>query len=167
MHISQQQEQFSRAYVHTIASVAGFTIYIPQVDDDSVDLGIAQTGGRGTISSPRLEIQLKCTYYHKLETSLPNFSYPLKRKNYDDLRTPNVMIPRILVVIRVPEDIAYWLHHDSEQRQTLRYGGYWLSLQGMPQKNQKSIMVHLPRHQQFTIDSLQNIMQRLSQGGLP
>jgi len=54
MHISQQQEQFSRAYVHAIASVAGFTIYTPQVDDDSVDLGIAQTGGRGTIRSPRL-----------------------------------------------------------------------------------------------------------------
>ena len=167
MHISQQQEQFSRAYVHAIASVAGFTIYTPQVDDDSVDLGIAQTGGRGTIRSPRLEMQLKCTYYHKLETSLPNFSYPLKRKNYDDLRSPNVMIPRILVIMRVPEDITYWLRHDSEQRQTLRYGGYWLSLQGMPPKNQKSIMVHLPSNQQLTVNSLQNIMQRLRCKGLP
>ncbi len=51
MHISQQQEQFSRAYVHAIASVAGFTIYTPQVDDDSVDLGIAQWQGNHTFTS--------------------------------------------------------------------------------------------------------------------
>lgn len=53
MHISQQQEQFSRAYVHAIASVAGFTLYIPQVDDDSVDLGIAQWQGNYTFTSFR------------------------------------------------------------------------------------------------------------------
>ncbi len=167
MHITQQQEQFSRAYIHTIASVAGFTIYTPLVDDDSVDLGIAQKGGRGTIRSPRLEMQLKCTYSHKLVSSLPHFNYPLKRKNYDDLRIPNLMIPRILVVVRVPEDITYWLRHHSEQRQSLRYGGYWLSLRGMPETNQNTITVSLPRSQQFTVDALQGIMQRLSQGGLP
>ncbi len=167
MHITQQQEQFSRAYIHAIASVAGFTIYTPQVDDDSIDLGIAQKGGRGTIRSPRLEMQLKCTYSHKLDSSLPHFNYPLKRKNYEDLRIPNVMIPRILVVVRVPEDITDWLCHHSEQRQSLRYGGYWLSLRGMAHKNQSTITVSLPRSQQFTVDALQGIMQRISQGGLP
>ena len=44
-----------------MATVAGYTLYQPEVDDDSVDLGVAARGGNGTLRSPRLEIQVKCT----------------------------------------------------------------------------------------------------------
>ena len=36
MDISQRKEQFSIAYVRAIASVAGFSVSTPGVDDDSV-----------------------------------------------------------------------------------------------------------------------------------
>jgi len=37
MDINQQKEQFSNAYIQAVASVAGYSLYKPNVDDDSVD----------------------------------------------------------------------------------------------------------------------------------
>jgi len=36
--LNQRKEQFSNAYVRAVASVAGFTLAKPEVDDDSIDL---------------------------------------------------------------------------------------------------------------------------------
>lgn len=49
MDINQQKEQFSNAYLQAVASVAGYSLYKPNVDDDSVDWGIAASGGTGRI----------------------------------------------------------------------------------------------------------------------
>ncbi|MCL6543278.1 MAG: DUF4365 domain-containing protein [Roseiflexus sp.] len=46
MNLSRQKEQFSIAWVRAVVSVAGYAVYHPEVDDDSVDLGIAVRGGR-------------------------------------------------------------------------------------------------------------------------
>ncbi|MGB3655945.1 MAG: DUF4365 domain-containing protein [Rivularia sp. (in: cyanobacteria)] len=61
MEISQQKEQFSYAYLQAVTSVAGYSLYRPTVDDDSVDWGIAAKGIIGRIRAPRLELQLKST----------------------------------------------------------------------------------------------------------
>jgi len=61
MDLSLQEEQFSRAFVHAVASVAGLVQYRPEADDDSVDVGFALRGGNGTVRSPRPEAQLKCS----------------------------------------------------------------------------------------------------------
>lgn len=44
MDVSRQKEQFSIAWVCAVVSVAGYVVYQPEVDDDSVDLGIAMRG---------------------------------------------------------------------------------------------------------------------------
>lgn len=41
MDINQQKEQFSSTFVRVVASVAGYALYMPEVDEDSVDWGIA------------------------------------------------------------------------------------------------------------------------------
>ena len=61
MHTTTQKEQFSIAYFHAIASVCGLKIFRCDVDDESIDLTVGKTGGDGTIRSPRLDLQLKCT----------------------------------------------------------------------------------------------------------
>ncbi|MCP2729084.1 DUF4365 domain-containing protein [Limnofasciculus baicalensis] len=61
MDINQQKEQFSSTFVRVVASVAGYALYKPEVDEDSIDWGIAAKGGRGSLYSPRLELQLKST----------------------------------------------------------------------------------------------------------
>jgi hypothetical protein len=59
--INHQKEQFSSNFVRVVAAVAGYALYKPEVDEDSVDWGIAAKGGIGSIYSPRLELQLKST----------------------------------------------------------------------------------------------------------
>ncbi len=165
MDISQQKEQFSNSYLQAVTIVAGYSLYKPFVDDESVDWGIAASGGTGRIRSPRLELQLKCTSRELLDDNF--IRYPLKIKNYDDLRMVNFAIPRILVVVLIPENLATWLTQ-SEEELCLKYCGYWVSLRGIPETpNTKTVTINLPRTNQFTVAALQSIMQCLSQGVQP
>lgn len=165
MEMSQRMEQFSVAYVRAVAATAGYSTYIPEPDDDSVDLGLAARGGGGTTRSPRLEMQLKCTYCGVLDDA--EIKYPLKIKNYEDLRPDNVLVPRILVVVIVPEALDGWLAH-SEDSLSLHNCGYWMSLRGLGETvNTHSKTVALPRAQQYTVKQVQQIMSRIAGGGLP
>ncbi|MBF0628148.1 MAG: DUF4365 domain-containing protein [Magnetococcales bacterium] len=166
MDLNLQKEKFSEAYVRAVAAVAGFGVSRPEVDDDSVDLTIAARGGNGSVRSPRLDIQLKCTANAPINGD-EAFSFPLKIKNYDDLRDEQVMVPRVLVVVRVPDDLAHWAEATEEQL-LLRYCGYWISLRGEPATdNFTNKTVAVPRHQMFTVDALKALMTRIGIGGTP
>lgn len=165
MYVPLQQEQFSRAFVHAVVTVAGFKIVPPAApDDDSVDLGIAARGPMGSVRSPRIDVQLKC-FRGAVETD--PWSYPLKVKNYEDLRHEDFQVPRILVVVAVPELVEGWLEQDETQM-VLRHCGYWTSLRGMPPTdNEHTISVPVPRRNLFSVESLKAMMQRVGNGGWP
>ncbi|MCW6049836.1 DUF4365 domain-containing protein [Lyngbya sp. CCAP 1446/10] len=56
----------------------------------------------------------------------------------------------------------------SEDEMCMRYCTYWVSLRGLPERlNTANVTVELSRSNQFTVEALKSIMQRLSQGGLP
>jgi hypothetical protein len=163
--ISQQKEQLSNVYLQAVTTVAGYSLYRPSVDDDSVDWGIAAKGVMGRIRAPRLELQLKSTSRDLLDDKY--LRYPLKLKNYDDLRLLDFAIPRILIVLVLPENLADWLQQ-SEEELCLRYCAYWVSLRGMPETpNTTTVTISLPRSNQFTATALQSIMQRIGQGVEP
>ncbi len=165
MDISQQKEQFSNTYLQAITTVAGYSLYKPSVDDDSVDWGIAARGIMGRIRAPRLELQLKSTSRELLDDNY--LRYPLKLKNYDDLRLVDFAIPRILVVLVLPEHRKDWLQQ-SEEELCIRYCAYWVSLRGLPETpNTTTVTISLPRTNQFTVAALQSIMQRIGQGVEP
>lgn len=164
MDINQRKEQFSNSYVRAVASVAGCSLYRPDVDDDSVDWGLAARGGTGPILSPRLELQLKCTSRDILGSRFVR--YPLNLKNYNDLRI-NTLVPRILVVVLVPENLADWLVH-SEDELSMRHCGYWVSLRGqLETSNATTVTIELPRSNQFTVEAVVSMFQRISNGGFP
>lgn len=162
---TQQQEQFSLAYVRTVIAVAGFTAYRPEVDDDSIDLGVASKRSGGTFRAPRLEMQLKSTSQDVLRDN--EIRFPLKRKNYDDLRSVDLLIPRILVVVLVPERPGDWLDQ-SEERMALRRCGYWCSLFGAADTtNETATTVRLPRTNVFSPEALRQMMEKVSRGLSP
>ena len=165
MNPEMQKEQFSRAYVQAIAACSGFAWSLPSVDDDSVDLTLHQTGGRGTVRSPKLDLQLKCK---AMVTPLEDeFPHSIKLKNYDDLRDETVLVPRILVVVLVPDDPADWLGH-TEVELALRRCGYWSSLRGLPASdNATGQTVRMSRQRTFTAAALRAMMERIGNGGLP
>jgi hypothetical protein len=135
------------------------------VDDDSVDMSLHETGGAGTVRSPRLDLQLKCKAAPT--PGEDSFSHSIKLKNYDDLRDANVLVPRILVVVLVPDNLDDWLKH-NEAELALRRCGYWVTLRGSPPSiNDQSQSVRILRNQMFTVEGLRSIMQRIGQGALP
>jgi hypothetical protein len=82
--------------------------------------------------------------------------YPLRIKNYDDLRAES-LTSHLLVVALVPEDVADWLHQ-TEAQMVMRRCGYWMSLRNAPQvDNVNTITVKLPRAQTFTPEALKLI----------
>ncbi|KAI1698528.1 hypothetical protein Ddc_19045 [Ditylenchus destructor] len=74
MEIGKRKELFNVAYVCALAAQAGLNYESLFVDDDSVDITL-----------------LKCTSGHYLSGEVIKF--PLKKKNYDDLRGENVVSP--------------------------------------------------------------------------
>ena len=129
-----------------------------------IQQALLSRGGTGKIFSPRLELQLKCTARDVLENN--SIKYPLIIKNYHDLRI-NSLVPRILVVVLVPEKITDWIKQKEEEL-CLRYCAYWVSLRGMPDTtNTTNVTIEIPRSNQFTPDVLQTIIQRISFGDLP
>jgi Domain of unknown function (DUF4365) len=165
MDLAQQKEEFSKAYVKAVAAVCGYATQEPSVDDDSVDLGLAARGGSGTVKSPRLDLQLKCTARNLVREDRVDFPLPIK--NYDELRSANFMVPRILVVVVVPEDVVRWIKH-SEEELLLRHCGYWHSLRGFgATQNQFTVTVNIARTQVFDVTAVTDIMDRIGNGGLP
>jgi len=166
LHITQQKEQFSLAFIRAVTSVAGYNIYRQDVDDDSIDIGVCGTRRDGrSRKAPHLDIQAKCT---ETDTATGEFcTYDLKLKNYDDLRATEIHIPAILVIVCVPKDVSQWLVDTSEQT-VLRRCAYWLSLRGHSRsENATAQRVYLPRSQRFTVDALRETMSRVGDGGLP
>ena len=164
MYTNQRKEQFSIAYVRAIAAFARYSFYKPEIDDDSVDLGIVGRDGTGPLSSPRLELQLKCTSRDILGSN--SLRFPITIKNYKDL-IKNAFVPRILIVVVVPDDLSQWIEQ-SEEELCLRYCAYWTSLRGMLEtKNTSNVTIEISRSNLFTVEVLQDIIERISFGGLP
>ena len=84
---NEQKQQLCVAYVHAVAARAGYTCQVQTVDEDSVDVLIGARGyahHQAVVRSPRIEVQLKAT--SALRLGPKHLSFPLKPKNYDELR---------------------------------------------------------------------------------
>jgi hypothetical protein len=155
---------FSFAYVTAVISAAGYNYSHPRLDYNSVDFSIRGTDAQALYAFPCLDVQLKCTSDARITRDFVHFSR-LKRKNYNDLRLLGAQ-SSILVVVVVPTSIDHWLV-SSEKCLRLHRSAYWLSLRGLPARDQEEITVRLPRAQPFTVAGLSGIMTKIEQGGEP
>jgi len=164
MDENEQKQQLSLAYLHAVASAAGYSCYLPYVDDDSVDRALAAHGKiPGLLESSRIDLQLKSMVRDALTEDEAAFTYRLRKKNYDDLRGVH-MVPRLLVVLLLPRSPVKWVEV-SHQELLSRYAAYYLSLSGMPAKiNVSTITVTLPRRNLLSVANLRHLMAQASQG---
>ena len=167
MHISGQQEEFSRAFVAAIVHAANFKIQPPSTpDDDSVDFSICARGKMGLIRSPRIDVQLKCQMG---PVPVADFSFELKHKNYEDLSPPlsEFQIPRILLIVIVPPVPQDWIEERPDML-LLRHRAFWVCLHGAPSSaNLRTDSVRIPVTNDFTRDALVAMMGRVGQKGQP
>jgi hypothetical protein len=159
MHLNLRKEKFSRAYVSALCSAVGCAIGSWDVDEDSVDLTLKKTHASGVIRSPHLDIQLKATARAGVGPS--GVAFPLKTKNFNDLRQ-QAHYPRILVVVTLPsDDVADWLDQPDESRLSLLSCGYWAQPTDLPASDSvTSTTIQL--NQPLTADVLDDLMERIS-----
>lgn len=159
----QIKEQLSIAYVHAVAAYAGFAVERTDVDMDSIDVTIKGKGRLDEASilySPKIELQLKAT--SSIEPDETELSFPLPIKNYDDLRVERPAIPRLLVVLVLPDDRTQWINHSAEDL-IMKKCAYWLNLKGAPSSdNVTNKTVKIPICNIFSPESLRELMVKTS-----
>ncbi|BAZ14373.1 hypothetical protein NIES4071_62160 [Calothrix sp. NIES-4071] len=166
MDINIQKEEFSYAYIYAVVSAAGYSCQIASrpLDIGGIDIIISGVEREDSLYPPRLEVQVKSTSTSVLSSD--SIRYPLKLKNYNELRKQKTLVPKILVVVLIPDDQSEWLNQ-SEDELCLRRCGYWLSLRGQPETtNTDRVTVYLPRQQMFTAGAIKNIMQQIENRGI-
>ncbi|MEW6496995.1 MAG: DUF4365 domain-containing protein [Cyanobacteriota bacterium] len=164
MELNTQKEEFSDAYIQAIASASGYAFQraTTPLDQVGIDATITGIGAQGSMGFPQLYVQVKCTSRDVLEEN--RIRYPLKIKNYEELRNNYQYPPLILVVVLVSENVNEWLRQ-SEEELCLRRCGYWVSLRGEPEtRNKETVTVYLPRKNVFTANALKTLMQGIGTG---
>lgn len=159
---SDIMEQLNYAYVHAVSSGAGFCCERTGIDRDSIDCkirAIDRIADDSTQLYPEIGLQLKATVMEKPEGE--TFPFSLSIKNYNDLRYDRAY-PTLLVVYAMPSDKADWLRHTQEGLTSKRCA-YWCNLSGLPSTdNTTSRVVYVPSANHFSLESLRQIMYRVS-----
>lgn len=157
----QQKEELSRAYLHAVAARCGFAVGSWSQDQWGIDVTIGAAGpvGGGSLSCPKLDVQLKCTSKPE-HLSNDHVRWQISRQHYDRLRARK-SVPQILVVLVLPEEQETWVEHTTDAL-ILRRCAWWVKMRDMPAHDGESTVVHLPLQQVFSPEQLQVLMERLS-----
>lgn len=166
-----KESELSYAYLHAVASHAGMSCRNATRLEDNAGIDATLTAWGPFPGALRTEVDLKIQLKATIDVpaddgqSLSYFVHG--RARYDDLRIGNPMVPRILVVLFLPEAQEQWLLHSAEQL-VLRKCAYWVCLRGAPATtNSSAATVKLPRTQVFSRDNLLQLMQRLACDDVP
>lgn len=164
MDRNRQKEKFSVAYITAVVAVAGFELLAgTDVQSDDFQIASDQRDREGEFAFPRFEVQLKCTSQQRWRDGA--LAFRLSRKNYDDLRQKSIL-PRLLVVVVVPDDRAQWLEQDTH-RLVMRHCAYWVSLHGQPPITGASTTVKVPAANLFTVAALTDMMHKIARNERP
>ena len=163
MTAEEQKQQLSFAYVHAVASRAGYQVERPPTDYDSIDLRISgwhPADSPYPETDPMIGIQVKSTAIEH-PTDKSHFPFRLPIKTYNDLKK-SVYRARFLIVLLLPADERLWIEQSSE-RMISRSCAYFLSLRGMPDRpktraKDQRVTVHVPWENRFTIAWLEKVM---------
>jgi len=166
MSSQDKESELSYAYLHAVASSVGAACQ--QTTRTRDNLGIDATlslvhdfGARAVFTDLGLNVQLKATT--KLTaTTASGTAYPLDIDEYDRLRQPTHLSPRLLVVLFLPADEREWLDVSVESL-VIQRCAYWLSLQGAPESlNKTNRTVYFPPEHALTTEGLFDIFRRVA-----
>jgi uncharacterized protein DUF4365 len=161
------EAELSYAYLHAVATRAGFSCEYRNrhLDGAGVDATITEDGRKladdSILTSFSLDVQLKATY-RELRERDGRSSYSLSVPHYDKLRIEEVAAPRVLLLLRLPQNPEEWLQI-SEDALVAKRCAYWVSLRGAAaSENDKNQTVYVPRENLLTPQGLTNLMVRFS-----
>ena len=170
MLLSQQdiESELSYAYLHAIASRAGFECsltgrYSDRAGIDAVLRVRERFGPRSVLTNFTIEVQLKATL-HEPAPRDRRYPFSLEIDHYDKLRDEGHANPLLLVVLFLPERPEEWLVH-TEERLTAHRCAYWASLRGAPpSENSSEQTVYIPKANCLSVEGLRALAERISRG---
>lgn len=161
---SHIKEGLSKAYATAVAHKAGmnFARYEFDYGIDGTFNEVQNINGRYCQSGHGIDVQLKATVNIIDEGTY--LKYDLEVKNYNDLISTEVGIPRILVLFVLPKDQTQWLNV-SEKGTVLKNCAWWCSLRGMsPSENTNTVRIEIPKNQILTVEALKTLMNKVKIG---
>jgi len=157
---NQLQGDFGEAWVGTIAAGSGLTHgRTATLDLIKSDVQISFRGEWAGSLHPTVGVQVKTTIERLRSVEDDSaFSYDLEADTYDLLRRSNHVIPRVLAVIELPKDGERFLLTEAG---TLLHGhGFWVSLEGLPAKpNKSTVAVRLPKANRLDPEGLHRMVK--------
>lgn len=158
-----RKEELSLSYLNAICAYKGIAVEYQRHDEDSIDVilkkKMMRTNGQERITL--LCVQLKATAQELVEDD-SGFSFPLKIKNYSDLRMESA-VPMMLCVLRMPNNEEYWLTHTVDEL-ILRNCMYWCDLTKLPLTiNLTTVTIHIPWENTLTPEKVLNLMQKVAE----
>jgi hypothetical protein len=161
---NHRQEALCRVYVQAVAALACVATSVP-MPDYGVDLSlreVVQRGQRHLDGRLQLDLQLRSTTRAYLTET--HVGHDLDVPTHDFLRERSPVCC-LLVVLVLPDDEALWLSQTIEEL-VVRHCAYWFSLRGAdPARTTSSVRISIPRSQVFSVQAVQDMLNRLRQGG--
>jgi Domain of unknown function (DUF4365) len=166
LNMNEMEAELSYAYLHAVASRAGFACEIAgrQSDRAGIDARVhvkERLAPNAVLTDFPIEIQLKATS-RIAALQKEHYSYWLKSDHYEKLRNPGIWNLRLLVVLFLPEDQSRWLTHNEDGMVTRRCA-YWVSLRGAGvSDNSTGQTVYVPKANRFSSDGLRALATRFA-----
>ena len=155
--LNDTEEALSKAYAYAVAASAGYVVSEQDFDRDGVDIQFNAGGDM----RPRLDAQLKAS--KNCQVTEKGIAYPMKVGNYNLLRE-RTQVPRIAILLDLPDDHADWISVTSEEL-SIRRCAYWTCLTGMPEtSNTYTINILFDHSQIFDKVALGDLMERSRNG---
>lgn len=169
MTVENMKAELSYAYLHAVASHAGFacTYTGRHADNAGVDADVSAYGQLATdsiLTDFKLEVQLKATAKQRRVTKKHpgHYSFSLDVSHYNKLRKTTTGSQRILVVLYLPKKRNHWLSHSADSLVTRRCA-YWVSLRGAQDTaNAANQTIYIPKTNVLSVDALADIMVKSS-----
>jgi len=161
------EASLSYAYLYAIASHAGVACQEANRAHDNLGIDACLSlrrdfGEPAVFTELSVHVQLKATVKPSIgrDGRMPYFL--ANTVEYDRLRKPSALPPRLLGVLFLPPERTAWLSHDVEQL-ILRRCAYWVSLVGAPEcDNVSGQTVYLPSSQALSPTGLIELFRRLA-----
>jgi hypothetical protein len=160
---TKRKEEISKSYLNAVCATKGISMTIETHDDDGIDVTLSKTIKKtdGSDYGVRMGVQLKSTSFEYKETNDFLF-YPLKKKNYDDLRRSS-SIKSFLFILILPEKETDWINQSIDQL-VIKKCMYWFDLNNLPNSdNNTSVSVHIPKSQYVSPDVLEDILIKIAE----
>jgi len=160
---TKRKEEISKSYLNAVCAAKGISMEVHKHDDDGIDVMLKKMLIRddNIKYNALISVQLKSTSSDYIEYD-DYYSYPLKKKAYDDLRTPATVKPFLFLLI-LPNNENEWIAQSIEQL-VIKKCMFWLDLEGLPDKdNISNVTVHIPKINLVSPEKLDEILKDIAE----